>query len=842
MRLRILSTLLFMSVALLSVASDKITVTNVHTSSKPIEVRFPLLLDSVNIKGEKFENKTMLEYPVSKGLKLNEPLKAGIGEFFQLRKAKSDALFHLLQFDFTTDKYSKVKIKVKAPSMFELYVNDKKETSKTSVEDSVINAKSAEATITSNPQTNTVLVKYLSFASNLSPEQLKIEVEALDSTATIEINPKGQRLLINDIMEGKRITSTSISPDGQFVLINYKDVAKGGKVTTSAELYDVKAKTTKILLASSKILGWTPKTSKLYFMQLDEGITNLMLLDPKTMVESILVEGIPSESFYFMPDEKSLIYREKESMPESKGDLKLLRAMEDRQAGYGDRYLLSIYNLENGVKQRLTYGKSSTEINDISSDARYILYTTSELTPTERPFSATSMYILDMQTLKVDTVFVNEKFISNGKFSPDMKSLLLFGSAEAFDGISLDIKEGQISNTYDGRAFIMNIKSKEVEPFSKTFTPSIGTGYWNLADGKIYLQTVDHDYENVYSYNPKNKQFEKLPLNEDVIRRISLADNTTLASYFGLSAQNTTQAYLVDLSTNKSTLISAPLAEKFKGIELGEMKDWNFTSSDGTTIEGRYYLPPNFDPAKKYPMIVYYYGGTTPTARALDHPYSMPVYAAMGYVVYTLQPSGTIGFGQEFSARHVNAWGKRTADDIIEGTKKFIADHSFVDESKVGCIGASYGGFMTMYLQTQTDIFAAAVSHAGISALSSYWGEGFWGYSYSSGASAFSYPWNNKDLYVEQSPLFHADKINTPLLLLHGMDDTNVPIGESIQMYTALQILGKPVEFIQVKGENHGIADYKRRLEWNHSIYAWFAKWLKSDSAWWDSLYKEDKK
>ena len=296
------------------------------------------------------------------------------------------------------------------------------------------------------------------------------------------------------------------------------------------------------------------------------------------------------------------------------------------------------------------------------------------------------------------------------------------------------------------------------------------------------------------------------------------------------------------LTKKKSTLISAPLSEKFKGIDLGEMKEWNFTSSDGTTIEGRYYLPPNFDPSKKYPMIVYYYSGTTPTARALDHPYSMPVYAAMGYVVYTLQPSGTIGFGQEFSSRHVNAWGKRTADDIIEGTKKFVADHNFIDGSKVGCVGASYGGFMTMYLQTRTDIFAAAVSHAGISALSSYWGEGFWGYSYSAGASAFSYPWNNKDLYVEQSPLFHADKINTPLLLLHGMDDTNVPIGESIQMYTALQILGKPVEFIQVKGENHGIADYKRRLEWNHSIYAWFAKWLKEDSSWWDSLYNKDKK
>ena len=144
---------------------------------------------------------------------------------------------------------------------------------------------------------------------------------------------------------------------------------------------------------------------------------------------------------------------------------------------------------------------------------------------------------------------------------------------------------------------------------------------------------------------------------------------------------------------------------------------------------------------------------------------------------------------------------------------------------------------MTQYLQTQTDLFAAAVSHAGISNIASYWGEGYWGYLYSGTASAGSYPWNNPDLYVRQSPLFRADKINTPLLLLHGTADTNVPIGESIQMYIALKILNKPVEFIQVESENHAIYDYDKRIQWNYAIYAWFTKWLKGDSRWWDSMY-----
>ena len=166
-------------------------------------------------------------------------------------------------------------------------------------------------------------------------------------------------------------------------------------------------------------------------------------------------------------------------------------------------------------------------------------------------------------------------------------------------------------------------------------------------------------------------------------------------------------------------------------VQLGECRDWNFINSKGDTIYGRYYLPPHFDASKKYPMIVNYYGGCSPTERNFESRYPHHAYAALGYVVYVVQPSGASGFGQEFGSRHVNTAGEGPAQDIIEGTKKFCEEHSFVNAKKIGCIGASYGGFMTQYLQTKTDIFAAAISHAGISDHTSYWGEGYWGYSYS---------------------------------------------------------------------------------------------------------------
>ena len=144
---------------------------------------------------------------------------------------------------------------------------------------------------------------------------------------------------------------------------------------------------------------------------------------------------------------------------------------------------------------------------------------------------------------------------------------------------------------------------------------------------------------------------------------------------------------------------------------------------------------------------------------------------------------------------------------------------------------------MTQYLQTRTDIFAAAVSHAGISALSSYWGEGYWGYSYNAVAAAKSYPWTDPELFTKQGSLFNADKIHTPLLLLHGTVDTNVPIGESIQIFNALRILGRDVEFITVEGANHVVTDPDKRRVWQNTIMAWFAKYLQDSPQWWDSMY-----
>ena len=459
-----------------------------------------------------------------------------------------------------------------------------------------------------------------------------------------------------------------------------------------------------------------------------------------------------------------------------------------------------------------------------------IAYTSRKKTGKEYALSTNSdIYVYDLNTK--ETTNISEGIMgydTNPQYSPDGK-FIAWQSMER-DGYESD----------QNRLMVMNLETGEKIFASKDFDSNVDGFVWSADAKALYFTGVWHGESQVYKIDLKDGN-KITPLTSgmyDYAGVALLGENKLIVQRHSLSMGD--EIYSIDLAdNNKVAQLTTENKQIYDQLAIGKVEGRWMKTTDGKQMLTWVIYPPHFDPNKKYPMIVYYYGGTSPTNRALEMRYSMHMYAALGYVVYTLNPSGTTGFGQEFAARHVNAWGLKTADEIIQGTKLFCKEHSFVNEKKIGCIGASYGGFMTQYLQTRTDIFAAAISHAGISALSSYWGEGYWGYGYCSVANAGTYPWNAPEFFTKQSPLFNADKIKTPLLLLHGNADTNVPIGESIQMFAALKILGKTVEFVQVDGENHGIVGYQKRIGWQNTIYAWFAKWLKDEPEWWKALYPD---
>lgn len=782
----------------------------------PYRLAAPLMVDSVDVNGNKFADANLSAAPAKMALHASSSTPYS----GTTAPGCDSPAVHVLAFDFENAAYAAPTVEVKGIKDFALYLDGKK------VDGNKLALR---------PATHNLAIRYVTAGENPS-DSLKVSLKA-DNDARFSLRTDGKRrYTLEDVLHGTRVASAAISPDGKYIIAGYSTTVRGG---SSSRVYKVTSVADgKTVAERGEYLQWMPKGSRYYYERPAIEGREIVAVDAATGAESVIASSIPDDvSVVVTPDEKSLIlYSWQQGKKEDAAVYQVLEP-EDRQPGWRSRTALSILDIATGITRPLTFGNRSVSLLDISDDSKKLLISTSKSRLERRPTTIFSLYALDIATMKADTLVSGDGFIGQAIFSPDAGKVIVSGTPQALGEIGKNVPEGRIPSMVDNQLFIIDVATKKAAPLTRDFNPSVGSFEWNRADGQVYFTAEDRDKVGIFRLNPANGSIQSVPVPEDVVGSISLPKTGRTMTFIGESASSPNALYALDTKSLRSSLIASPKRDMLADVKLGTCEGWDFVNSRGDTINGRFYLPPDFDPAKKYPLIVNYYGGCSPTSRNFESRYPHNAYAAQGYVVYVINPSGATGFGQEFSSRHVNTAGEGVAQDIIEGTKKFCQEHPFVNDKKIGCIGASYGGFMTQYLQTVTDIFAAAISHAGISDHTSYWGEGYWGYSYSEVSMAESYPWSNPDLYVKQSPLYNADKVHTPLLFLHGDKDNNVPVGESIQMFTALKLLNRPTAFVAVADQDHHIIDYDKRIKWQDTIFAWFDRYLKDDPTWWEALY-----
>jgi dipeptidyl aminopeptidase/acylaminoacyl peptidase len=252
----------------------------------------------------------------------------------------------------------------------------------------------------------------------------------------------------------------------------------------------------------------------------------------------------------------------------------------------------------------------------------------------------------------------------------------------------------------------------------------------------------------------------------------------------------------------------------------GEAKsvEWK---SDGFSVQGWLLLPANYDPGKRYPMVVSIHGGPA-AAKKQSWPvghFDLALLSGHGYFVFFPNPRGSYGEGEQFASANVKDFGYGDLRDILSGVDAVVKQFP-VDEKRIGVGGWSYGGFMTMWAVTQTNRFRAAVSGAGLSNWQSYYGENGidqWMIPYF-GASVYDDP----AVYAKSSPINFIKNVKTPTLVVVGDRDAECPPAQSYEFWHALKTLGVKTQFVIYPGEGHGFHDPEHIRDLMKRTVAWF--------------------
>jgi len=256
-----------------------------------------------------------------------------------------------------------------------------------------------------------------------------------------------------------------------------------------------------------------------------------------------------------------------------------------------------------------------------------------------------------------------------------------------------------------------------------------------------------------------------------------------------------------------------------------EVVEWN--SNDGVRLQGILHTPDGFDPARKYPMMVYFYERMSDRIHTYRSPtpggssISVPFYVSRGYLVFIPDIPYEVGYP-----------GESALDAVVPGVLSIVA-RGFVKEDRIGVQGHSWGGYQIAYMITKTNLFAAAEAGAPVSNMTSAYGGIRWG----SGMSRmFQYErtqsrigatlWESTAEYIHNSPVFYADKIRTPLLMMHNDEDGAVPWYQGIEMFVAMRRLGKPVWMLNYNGQGHGLTREADRKDWAIRMQQFFDHYL----------------
>jgi dipeptidyl aminopeptidase/acylaminoacyl peptidase len=418
------------------------------------------------------------------------------------------------------------------------------------------------------------------------------------------------------------------------------------------------------------------------------------------------------------------------------------------------------------------------------------------------------IYLYDLE--KEEMIQLTDNAAPEGglQWSPDSKKL----AYTAQDDKTWELRNDKI--------WIMDPSTKDYEMASGNFEGNIQGYYW-AKDGKsIYFNGLQRTQSNLYQLNLANKSVNKLTDSQGILRVYGMSKAQDKVLFSLNDTDKPSDLYVSDLPNFKPKQLTDLNPNFQDSFYLANTRVIQWKSKDGTEIEGLLHLPPDYEEGKKYPLLLHIHGGP---AGVFTESFSTRyhVWAGLGYVQLTPNVRGSSGYTDELLRGNMKDIGGGDYEDLMTGVDKLIAD-GIVDEDKMAVRGWSYGGILGGTVITKTDRFKAASLGAMVSDWTSEYGIGFnfdvrlW---YIGGTF-----WENPEGYRSKSALTNVEKVTTPTLLLHGMNDRTDTEAQSMMFFAALKDLGKDVRYIRFPREPHGFREPRHQRTRDVEEIKWVMK------------------
>ena len=451
-----------------------------------------------------------------------------------------------------------------------------------------------------------------------------------------------------------------------------------------------------------------------------------------------------------------------------------------------------------------------------SPDAKHIIYVTKAKTGKEYAVSTnTDIFLYELETGKTSNLTEGMMgYDMNPKFSPNGKYLLWQSMAR--DGYEADKND----------IYVMDWGNRSKTNLTKNWDDSVtGDVFWANDSQNIYFTAAFRGTKQLFTVN-QNKTIKQVTKgNFDVNAVFAQNKNSLLVSRN--DAFHSPELYSVDLKNGKMKQVTDVNADFYQKLKLGHSELKMVKTTDGKEMGVWFHYPPNFDPNKKYPALLYCQGGPQ---SALTPYFSLrwnfSLMTANDYIVIAPNRRGMPGWGTKWNEQISQDWGGQSIQDYLSATD-FAKELPYIDKDRMGAVGASYGGYSVLMLAgVHQNRFKTFISHNGLFDTKSWYGttEELWFANWDMGGS----PWDNPSSksYTKFNPSSYVNNWNTPIMIIQGNMDFRVPYEQGQQAFQVARLKNIKSKFLYFPDENHWVLKPQNALVWQREFFSWLKETL----------------